>query len=434
MTALSGPKADHSAKSASTRRWLAAAIILALGARFSFLAFFPWTLSLETSGYDPYAVHLLEGRGYTRFEDRSADSELPPLYPAFLAVVYALLGRGPIQVAVVQALLDGLVVALLFLIGRRVAGPAVGLAGAAMYALYPYLLFQNLSVNDTGVFILLLAAGVWFSYRTYDLGAWWSALMAGAAFGLAALTKPWALLIPPMLCLWWLTRMGVRKGLSIAAGCVLAALAVIAPWIIRNSLLHGEPTYLSTNDGSNLYQGNNPCVADFLRRGWDAQWVDCLETPPDGLNAAAQNRWYRRQALGYLQENPDVWLELAAVKLRALWNPTIVPTSLPPNSISEEDPVQLYHTPAFNAVRRLHRAYFGPLLLLAGVGFILSLRRGFDIAPLLSVIIAVTLTYLIYHPSTRYRAPADPFLFTFSALAAVEIWRWSRRHLLVLRT
>jgi hypothetical protein len=69
---------------------LIAILVATLLARAGFLLFFADTLSLQTSGYDDYAVHLLEGRGYTRFDDRSGDSDLPPLYPFFLAGTYAL--------------------------------------------------------------------------------------------------------------------------------------------------------------------------------------------------------------------------------------------------------------------------------------------------------------------------------------------------------
>lgn len=144
----------------TARRWLGFIVLLTVGARLAFLVLFGHTLSLETSGYDAYAVNVLDGRGYTRFDDRSGDSDLPPLYPYFLAGVYTLFGRDPIAVALVQTALDAATVALVYAIGRRVAGPLTGLLAAAFYGLYPYLLFQNLTINDTGVFTLLLALGI----------------------------------------------------------------------------------------------------------------------------------------------------------------------------------------------------------------------------------------------------------------------------------
>ena len=62
----------------------------------------------------------------------------------------------------------------------------------------------------------------------------------------------------------------------------------------------------------------------------------------------------------------------------------------------------------------------------------LAWRDGLEIAPLLAVIAAITIAYLIFHPSTRYRAPADPFVFILAAYALASVWaariapRWGR--------
>ncbi len=405
-------------------RWLVVIVTAAILARLGFVALFPETLTLETSGYDAYAVNLSDGRGYTRFDDRAGDSDLPPLYPFFLAGVYSLFGRGAIPVAMVQTALDGLTIVLIYRIGRRVAGEGVGLLSAAFYGAYPYLLYQNLTVNDTALFILLLAASVWLGYRIYDArGIRW-AVALGVVVGVAALTKSLILLLWPLLVLWWLRRLGWRDALHLGLAGGLTTAAVLTPWVIRNSLLDGELVFISTNGGSNLHQGNNPCVVDYLRQGWDAQWVDCLATAPAGLSEPALDRWHREQALAYLWANPEAWPRLFVTKLWALWNPSITPARLPPGAAGSDDPVSLYSTPAFQAARTVHLLYFGPMLVLGAFGIVIAWRDRLPVEPLWAVLAAITIVYVIFHPSTRYRSPADPFLFVFSALAAVRLWGW----------
>jgi 4-amino-4-deoxy-L-arabinose transferase-like glycosyltransferase len=407
-------------------RWLVVIVSVAIVARLGFVALFAETLSLETSGYDAYAVHLLHRGGYTRFDDRTGDSDLPPLYPFFLAGVYSLFGRGAIPVALVQTALVGLTIVVLFAIGRRVGGEAVGLLSAAFYGAYPYLLYQNLTVNDTGLFILLLATSVWLSYRVYDTRNPRWAVAFGAVVGLAALTKAVILLLWPLLALWWLRRLGRRHALRLALASGLTTVAVILPWVVRNSLLHGEIVFISTNGGSNLHQGNNPCVVDYLRQGWDAQWVDCLATAPAGLGEPALDRWHREQALAYLWATPEAWPRLFGTKLWALWNPSLMPSRLPPGAAGSDDPVSLYNTPPFQAARNVHLLYFGSMLILGLIGIGMAWRARLPIEPLLAVLVAITLVYVIFHPSTRYRSPADPFLFIFSAVAVVRLWGWMR--------
>jgi 4-amino-4-deoxy-L-arabinose transferase-like glycosyltransferase len=406
----------------SVRRWLVLIVLATVLGRVLFLVLFSHTLSLQTSGYDTYAVHLMEGKGYTRFDDRSGDSDLPPLYPYFLVGVYSFFGRDPIPVAVVQIGMDVLTVLLLYRIGRRIAGEAVGLWTAAFYGMYPYLLFQNLTLNDTGMFILLLTGGIWLAYLAHDTRDWRAAAALGILFGLGALTKTLVLLVLPLLALWWWRQLGLRHAVRLTLISTVMLALVIAPWVIRNTRLHGQFVLISTNDGSNLYQGNNPCVVDYLSRGWDAQWVNCLQPPPEGLSEVELSRWSRQQALHYLRDHVGEWPRLFGTKFWVLWSPVIMPYDLPPDPYLVDDTVFQYHTATFRAARIIHVLYFGPLLALGAIGMVLAWKNKLLIGPLVAVLVAITVTYLVFHPSTRYRSPADPFVFVLSAYALVRLY------------
>jgi 4-amino-4-deoxy-L-arabinose transferase-like glycosyltransferase len=409
-------------------RALLLVLLLALSARLVLVSSLASILSLETSGYDSYAANIIDGNGYTRFDDRTGDSDLPPMYPLFLVAVYQLSGRGVAQVEVAQALLECVTIATIFLIGRKIVDAGTGLIAAALVAFYPYTFFQSLTVNDTTLFTLFLAVAIWLCYRAASLDSRFSGAATGAALGFAALTKPWASLIVPILMLWWLHAMGPRRASRLVVLAIVGWLVVVTPWIARNTQLHGRPAFISTNDGSNLYQGNNPCVVDYLQHGWDAQWVDCLTTPPSGLDELALNQWYRREALTYLGSHPGDWAELFGVKLAVLWSPILMPSGLPPGVTSIGDPVRLYYTPIFNLGRWLYTATFTPLLVLGIIGLWLSIRRGLAIGPLLTVLATNTVTYVVFHPSTRYRSPADPFLLVLAAIPLAALWtRWRRR-------
>ena len=232
--------------------------------RLAFVAVAGHTLSLQASGYDPYAVNLLAGHGYTRFDDLHPDSDLPPLYPFFLAGVYSVFGRSAVAVALVQIVFDVVTIAAIYAIGRRVGGERAGLLAAAFTGFYPYLLFQGVSVNDTTLFTMLLALGVWAVYRVWDTRSWRWAAFAGLMFGVAALTKTLVAVMLPLFALWWWRQLGFRRAFGLAAVMGFVFVAVLLPWVVRNTRLHGSLTLISTNDGSNLYQGNNPCVADYL--------------------------------------------------------------------------------------------------------------------------------------------------------------------------
>jgi 4-amino-4-deoxy-L-arabinose transferase-like glycosyltransferase len=403
-------------------------VLLAVLLRAGFILAAPGTLSLDASGYDDYAVNLMAGNGYTRMDDLRPDSDLPPLYPAFLVVVYSVFGRDPVAVAAVQIVFDVVMLVALYAIGRRVGGERVGLLAALFTAVYPYLLFQNLSTNDTGIFIMLLALAVWMLLRAADERRIRWAVGAGMMLGIAALTKSLVLLMLPLIALWWWRMIGFRRAVLFSLALGVGFAVFVTPWILRNTALHGQLTFLSTNDGSNLYQGNNPCVADYLSVGWDAQWVNCLNPTPPGMSETETSRWFRDQALTYLREHPGEWPRLFGVKFITLWTPELLPRTVPPTANLDDPTVLQYEeSPLFQAARIVHVLYFGPLLALAIIGALRAARTGTLLttaAPLLIICIAITVTYVIYHPSTRYRAPADPFVFVFSALAAT--WLWDR--------
>lgn len=405
------------------RRWLIAILLVTLLGRAAFLTFFGDTLSLKTSGYDDYAVHIMEGHGFTRFDDRAGDSDLPPLYPFFLVGIYTLYGRSPIPVACAQTVADLLTTFLIYLIGRRVGGEGVGLVSAALYGCYPYLLFQNLTVNDTGIFICLLVTAIWLSYRARDSRNAWYAAAVGLTLGVAALTKTFVILLVPLLILGWRRSLGFRESIRFALLSGLCLMAVLSPWLIRNTLLHGQFVFVSTNGGSNLQQGNNPCVADYLAHGWDAQWVDCLAEPPPVMSEVQEDRWRWRQAARYLWEHPSEWPRLFGTKLLVLWSPAIMPTDLPPHARDTDGAVLLYGTPAFLAARKLHLVYFGPLLALGAVGLFWAWRDRAPVGLLLTVPLVITVFYVAFHPSTRYRSPADPIVFILAAYALTRLWR-----------
>jgi 4-amino-4-deoxy-L-arabinose transferase-like glycosyltransferase len=336
------------------------------------------------------------------------------------------LGRSAINVALVQIAFDVITLFAVFAIGKRIGGDAVGLLSAAFTGFYLYLMFQSMTANDTSIFVMLLALGIWAVYRVYETRSWGYALLAGLLFGLIALTKSLVVFMLPLIAFWWILRLGWTRALQLSAVMLLVFALVIAPWVVRNSRLHNQLTFLSTNDGSNLYQGNNRCAADYLLAGWDVQWTaipECIDFPPEGLTEVQESVWFRDRAVTFLVNNVGEWPRLIVAKLYALWWPEIMPRAVPINALMMDNEVQQYNQPAFQIARIVHLIYFTPLLLLGFAGLWVGWRDKKPIAPIVIVLIAITAAYLIYHPSTRYRAPADPFLFVLAAYALIRLWK-----------
>jgi hypothetical protein len=135
---------------------------------------------------------------------------------------------------------DLLAMALLFLIGRRVRGPSLGIALSYSWAAFPFTLYSlESNSNDTLVAVLVLAAVLAATYRA-KLGP----PARGAFAALAGLTKFAPLAIAPLLATYGLwdgadgTRVRTRlRGLTtFALAFALAAAVASIPALSHDSL------------------------------------------------------------------------------------------------------------------------------------------------------------------------------------------------------
>ncbi|MBZ0289611.1 MAG: glycosyltransferase family 39 protein, partial [Anaerolineae bacterium] len=229
-------------------------VILALAAlvRLGVLVAFPGVFAFDQTGavqgseaYDTYAQNILATGTFGRTPD-VPDAAIPPLYSYLLAGVYALLGRGALQVGLLHILLDSASIALLYQIGKRLMpkGEPVGLLAALFYTLYPYLIFQNLTVNDTPLFITLLYAFLLLMVMLRERpalgrGTWVLSALAGLVLGLSMLVRT---LIPPLALLvavWFLFRLTFRQTVLRLLPVALLGVLIVLPWTLRNYGVYG---------------------------------------------------------------------------------------------------------------------------------------------------------------------------------------------------
>ncbi len=472
------------------RRALFAVLLLAAALRLGVLLLFPGVFAFDQTGaihgsdaYDAYAVNLLATSTYGRIPG-VPDASIPPLYSVALAGVYGVFGRGYLQVGIFHTLLDLACIAMLYYIARaamplngrhgrapaRFVDPAwVGVLAGLMYACYPYLIFQNLTLIDTPFFMLLLFAFVLLMallrvHPRLDKAAWLLAVLGGIVLGLSMLARP---ILPPLalfVALWflfkrwrvgagWLLRPALTQTVLRLLPVALVSLLVLLPWIARNYSVYGAFVPMTTTSGANFWQGNSEYTVPFFRAGYDVQWTSPTLQAADPYSREADAE---RFALGfeYLRTHPERIPELLWVKFLVHWSIDIAPRYNPQPgedlgldengafvirrvnpatgestdlSFGENDPVNLYDEPLFDQLgRTLHRYYYGVLFVLALVGVLLTLRDWRRVSLLWFVQISMTLVYVFFHPSTRYRVPTDPMLFLFSAYALLWLWLRAR--------
>lgn len=234
-----------------------------------------------------------------------------PLYPAFLAIIYAVNGLSGRYFAVrlVQALLGGLLAPLTYALAGRFGGSSrTSLVAAGIVSVWPMLVALPLALATENLFIPLLAAGFLMLLRATSGGRSRDFALAGVVFGLAVLTRS-VIVGFPVLAGVWIWRKGQRRGALLLVGLVVA---LALPWSVRNSLLHGKPTFVETSLGYNLYMGYYPGNDGTFRFGPSLDLVTITDD-------ATRDQVGRDRALAFIEQDPGRIPQLMLAKLGHLW-------------------------------------------------------------------------------------------------------------------
>lgn len=262
--------------------------------------------ALETyAGIDPATVDLPSDPRGVRTSFRA------PLYPAFLSLIYRL--APPAQrffaARLVQAPLLASLAPLAYFLARRMEAEErwCRLAGWTT-ALWPLLVALPLALATENLFIPLLTLGLLTLLWADEDGRAPSLLIPGAAFGLAALTRS-VIVGFPILAAVWIWRRGRRKaGLAL----LLPVLALTIPWSARNTLLHGQLTFVESSLGYNLYLGYHPQGDGSFMFGPSLDLITIIDD-------AERDRIGRQLAWQFIRDDPGRVPRLALQKLGHFW-------------------------------------------------------------------------------------------------------------------
>jgi len=278
-------------------------------------------VSVRYAGDPPYFgdqwFYLRLAREWRAGDGLGSSAEISAGYPLFVALVD--LARPTawmrpdltVSVGLAQSALAGITVVLTGVLGRRVAGPAVGLAAAATLGLWPNLVIGAAMALSEPLAMLLglvvVAVLVW-EPRPSD----WHLVAAGAVLGLAVEVRPGTLVL---LALFLVVPAGGswrRRSRSVALGGI-AALLVILPFALRSSYVSRSIVAFDLRAGSSLCLGRLP-EAD----GGPIDFERCPYT--NGDPAVKANRDRLDQAWQLLRDNPGREPRLMVGRMEAtLW-------------------------------------------------------------------------------------------------------------------
>jgi 4-amino-4-deoxy-L-arabinose transferase-like glycosyltransferase len=405
------------------RWWLALSAIVGVGlaVRVGYVVIVgPRTgLGADATWYLLQAGTIGGGHGYldpSAFYERGesvATANFPPLWPALLGVVEAL-GFGTERgYRLVGTALGTVTVGLTGILGRRLAGPTVGLLAAALVAASPLLIASDGSMMAESLYGVCLVAAVLVAYgalahpspvRFAAIGLLGAVAILARSDGVIAV----ALLVAATA--WRAPDITWSRRLALGAMAIGVVVLLLAPWAIRNAVRLDQPVLLSTNSGSVLEGANCASTYGGERLGaWDPACV--VETRRPGRTEAEWTSAGQQRGIDYAIENVErLPLVGAARVLRTfgLWEPT---------SAARLEAVETRH----ERWQLVGWAYGLVVLVLAVPGAVALRRRGVDLWPLAAVVGGAALAALVALGNQRVRTAAEPMVAIAAATAIATI-------------
>lgn len=425
---------------AATRRWFAAVLCVAVAARVTVAMLLGDSVSplpgiFDQVSYHTLAIRVLEGHGFsfgstwwpaTAANAPTAHWSFP--YVLYLAGVYGLGGPHPVIARILQALVVGVLHPwLTYRIATRLFGARVGLASAAIVAVYAYFIYYAAALLTESFYLvailwsvdtaLALADGTVDAARRRAL---WRRL--GFALAVAVLLRQVVAVIVPVVLFWaWWHDGGRRRASAVyALGALFIIIAAVVPWTARNYVAFHRFVPLNTNAGFAFYWGNHPIHGStFVPILPDGTYAKLIPSDLNGLNEAAMDRELMRRGLEVVRADPARFVRLSASRLKEyvkFW------PSYDSGRVS-------------NWARVLSFGLCLPLIL-AGTAIAAtrpvgnSRGRGPLGRPGVWLLLAVAGVYGTVHLLSwtliRYRLPVDAVMMPFAGLAAVACWDLAR--------
>jgi tetratricopeptide (TPR) repeat protein len=398
-----------------------------------------------------FSVLMGDSRGYDEWAQRIAAGEWwghdvfyqAPLYPYFLGVIYAVLGRHLLLVRIIQAAIGSVSCVFVALAASRLFSRRAGLAAGLIMALYAPAIFFDGLLQKSVLDVCFVSLSLWLiavitghaehaerpgtpraprvAKVGQDLSPAWQWLGLGVAIGGLSLTRENALVFVAVILGWALLR-AARTRWRDAAAFVVGLALVLVPVSLRNSLLGGDFYVTTAQFGPNFYIGNNPAADGTyasLRYGRGApeyERQDATELAQIALGRtltpAEVSAYWTDRAEQFITSRPGAWLALTGRKIALVSNRAEV--------VDTED--QATHADWSLPLRILGPVTnFGILVPLAVLGAILTWPARARLSVVYALLLAYAASVVAFYVLARYRFPLVPMLVLFAAAGATEV-------------
>ena len=391
---------------------LLAAIGLGLALRVAYVALtHDHTLAGDEPEYHLQGIRATEGRWFWTdrpFGIEHAGMWKAPAYPAFVGVVYSVVGVSVGKLLLIQTLLLGPVVIFLsWLLARRLFDARVAVAVAFVAALYPHMwqwegrLYAEALALPLGLLLLLLVLEREPTVRR--------AALVGAVMAASLLVRPSSFFFFAGIAVAWWLAAGLRRGTLLLGLSVLVTVLLVAPWTARNYRVADDFIPISLQDSAAYGTFNDDAANDprspYAWRVRTRREANLFDGPP--IPDAEFREELQRRARDYVKDHP------ASVPKAFFWNGLSRTWDIrrPAYAIDE---VSFEGRTKSVSIAGIALYY---VLLAAALVALWRLRaRRTLVLPVLAMALAASVVFTTI-AATRYRLPLEPMIVVLACYA-----------------
>jgi 4-amino-4-deoxy-L-arabinose transferase-like glycosyltransferase len=376
----------------------------------------------DETDYHALATNLSEGEGYA-LKPGYHTARRPPLYPVILSALYRLTGPSSAAARVLQVLLGGAIIWLVFLVTRRYFSARAAWLAAIATALNPFLIFVSGYMLTENLYIVALLGMLLLVPRANSITSWRLAAATGIMLALASLARPTGFVLG-----WWVVaavlvfdRVAVTNRLARCGVLALAFVLVLLPWAVRNYRTFDRVIPFTTHGGITFYQGNNHKVLDIPQYKGNVAPLGQLPRHESLSQMSELEREEAAWALGkqFLRENKSKVPLLLWNKFQRFWRfrSDVGMSGIRSGWWFPKDST-LGKIASSLDVGLVYAVVAIPLFVL---GLVVTFRSWRTLLLLYGFIVCHTGISLIFHGSLRMRSPIEPIIAIVAAEGLVRL-------------
>ena len=370
----------------------------------------------DTRHYDRAAMNLLQegelGEKYYR----------APVYPVFLAAVYAILGHSFVAARLVEAVLGVLLCLIVYRLAAMLFGRRVAWWATLFSAVFPHFILLVGILYPTNLFSLLLLASLLLLWQGRSSGRTLTLLVSAVLAGLAGLTVASIFFIVPAWLLWlvWDKRAGSLRSAGLY---VVVLVLVLSPWTMRNYAKYGRLTLVQPLPHTVLPNLQDRRAQEQEVAGGFKTTVTYFKEHPrgteqDGLAATVMH--YLHHPVGALRH--------LVSELGHFW--ALYPDRLDTardsyrSTIHVRDQRMETGGSIWPYIKWPSILVMAPIFACALLGVATAWRRNKKaVSLMLLTIVSFAVGYAMIYAEVRYRIPIEPLLLVFTAVGWETILR-----------